>query len=144
MIDYEKVIFDLCAAKLREHYGAENIYIVGAELTDIPPRFPAVSIIQIDNKVEPRRGGTLTKYENVAISTLEVQAYSNLVDSGEEQVKEIISIVDSVFADCGYYRIMSRPLLNMADRTISRRVGQWRNDTLTENFLEMIGVIANG
>lgn len=133
MIDYEGIVFQRCCKALRDEFGAENIYITGAELSGTPPRFPAVSIIQFDNRVN-LKGATLNRLENAVVSAFEAQAYSNSDLDGPEQVKKIISVIDSVFAENGYYRTHNRPLLNVADPTISRRVGQWVNNTVTELF----------
>lgn len=133
MIDYEGIIFNRCCKALRDEFGAENIYITGAELLDTPPRFPAVSVIQIDNRVN-LDGSTLNRIEKAVKSTFEVQAYSNLDAGGGDEVRKIVEIVDSVLSDNGYYRIYNKPLLNVADYTITRRVAQWRCDVLTETF----------
>ena len=50
MIDKETEIFKAVADVLRIKFN--GIYVIGAEMSDDPPRFPAVSFVQTNNMVK--------------------------------------------------------------------------------------------
>lgn len=128
MIDRENEIFNAIATELRKIY--QSIYVIGKQISSLPPRFPAVSIIQENNTVN-KRYSTFDKLENVVSSTLYIEIYSNSGDTKEEQCKEISVIIDDVLSNnYEYLRKLNQPLVN-ADDSIARRVMRYTRENLT-------------
>lgn len=126
MIDHESAIFSAVATKLRDEYGNENIYIIGKELSNDPPKFPAVSIVMTSNIVNDKFS-TFKKIENVAIEQYKVEVVSNDIDFGEEECKKIINIVNEVFESSNYIRTFNEPVAG-ADAYITRRIARYKNN----------------
>ena len=63
MIDKEPEIFKVVADTLRTKF--KGIYVIGAEMSDAPPKFPAVSFIQTNNVIKTEYA-TFLSLENVA------------------------------------------------------------------------------
>lgn len=118
MIDHEDYIFKVVASKLREEYGIDNIYIIGKEISDVPPKFPAVSIIMSDNIVNERYT-TFSSIENVAIESYKVEAVS-ILDEGKKECKKIIDIVNTGMEENGYVRTFSQPVPGTNSRRVAR------------------------
>ena len=86
MIDIESDVFDVVAKALRvAHTG---ITVVG-EYTEIPAKFPAVTLVEADNRVA-RSWRTCEKMENAVNVMYELNVYSN--KSSGKKIK-IIQIV---------------------------------------------------
>ena len=68
-------VFEVVASKLREEYGIDNIYITGEEISNTPPKFPAVCIMQSDNIINTDYS-TFNENENVAIETYKIEVVS--------------------------------------------------------------------
>lgn len=126
MIDHESILFSAIATKLREEYGNENIYIIGEELSNDPPKFPAVSIVMTSSIVNDKFS-TFNKIENVAIELYKVEAVSNDTDFGKEECKKIINIVDEIFESNNYIRTFNEPVASV-NSNISRRVARYKNN----------------
>ena len=62
MIDKESEIFAAVAKALRAKF--EGIYVIGAEMTSTPPKFPAVSFVQTNNAIR-NEYSTFNSLENV-------------------------------------------------------------------------------
>ena len=62
MIDDEKELFEAVATALRNKF--KSIYVIGAELSDAPPKFPAVSFVQTNNAARTQYS-TFDSLENV-------------------------------------------------------------------------------
>lgn len=129
MIDKEDVVFDAVSAALREAFP--GIFIIGTDLTDTPPQFPAVSIVQTDNTVNARYS-TFEGVENVAVETYTFNAYSNLEvqRDAKRQAKRITEVIDSVMCDLFYPRVFCQFVLN-ADAKITRRVARYTKNNVT-------------
>ena len=69
MIDIESAVFAAVAGVLREKYS--NILVAG-EYTDTPARFPAVTIVEIDNSVLQRMTTYARHIENAGSVAYEV------------------------------------------------------------------------
>lgn len=108
---------------MREEYGS-SIYLTGLYV-DVPAKFPAVTIIKI-NDVVYERMRTREQIENAAIVTYEVNVYTNNVVSKKSDAQKIIAIVDETFASMNFTRIMLNPVSNLQDATIYRLVGRYR------------------
>lgn len=129
MIDNELLIFNAVATTLRKQF--QPIFVSGVELVDTPPQFPAVSIVQTDNKVN-ERGSTFDYVENVATETYTFNIFSNLenVAEAKAQTKQIASVIDEVMAGLFYPRILCQPIAN-ADSKITRLVARYTKSDVT-------------
>ena len=110
----------------------DTIYITGVELTSMPPRFPAVSIVMMDTTVN-ERGSTFEKVDNVFTEAYTFNAFSNLENQKEakDQAKAITEVIDEVMSDLLYIRSFCGPVSN-ADPTITRRVARYKKNNVTE------------
>lgn len=118
MIDNEKLVFETVANKLREKY--KKIYIIPKEISSMPPRFPAVSIVCKDMGANTRYK-TFDKVENVARAEYDINIYSNEIDSKEEICKDISHVIDDAMSSMRYIRNLNESIVN-ADDTIERRI----------------------
>lgn len=117
MIDIENDVFTAVAAVLRSAYP--NIYVVG-EYVPAPPRFPAVSIVEADNRVVTRM--RTRNIENAASVMYEVNIYSNKASGKKSEAKAIAATIDEKFSDIGFTRTMKEQVPNLNDATIYRIV----------------------
>lgn len=124
MIDNEQLVFDEVSTALRAAFN--DIHIVGVEITDTPPQFPAVSIIQLNSSVNGRYS-TFDKVDNVAEEEYKFDIYSNLESQKEAKklLKEILAVIDGVMSDLFYIRPFSQPIPN-ADRKFTRHVARYK------------------
>lgn len=122
MIDIETTLFSTIAGVLREKYS--NILVAG-EYTDTPARFPAVTIVEIDNSVL-RRMTTYAPYiENATSVAYEVNVYTNTIGYKKSEAKDIMQTIDDEFAKLGFTRTMCNPISNLQDATIYRLVARY-------------------
>ena len=122
MIDKEKEVFEVVASALRSKY--KSIYVIGAELTDAPPRFPAVSFVQTNNAVRTNYS-TFSQLENVVSEDYKAEVYSNLATGKEAQTKEIVATISDTVSALGYERTFCEVVPN-GDPTICRRMSRYR------------------
>lgn len=127
MIDIENDIFSAVAVPLREKYGKDakgqyKIWVSG-ESTDVPARFPAVTIEEKDNYVFTR--ASTVKIENAASVMYEVNVYTNRVGYKKQDAQEIMSFVDEILAGLKFNRTMMQPIDNLSDATIYRMVARY-------------------
>lgn len=121
MIDHEERIFKAIAFKLREEYGINNIHIIGEDFSIIPPKFPAVCIMQVDNLINTQYC-TFENSENVAIESYKVEAVS---DESKEECKKIIDIANDIFVEMGYLRTFNQAIRS-TDSNIYRRIARFK------------------
>ena len=126
MIDKETEIFKAVSTALREKIN--NIYVIGAEMSSSPPRFPAVSFVQTNNTTKTEYT-TFDSLENVATEDYKAEVYSNLEKSKEAQTKEITSIISDVMNSLGYARTFCESVPN-TDSTIHRRMSRYRKNNV--------------
>ena len=126
MIDKETEMFEVVATALRNKY--ESIYIIGAEISDTPPKFPAVSFVQTNNATKTQFS-TFDRLENVVGEDYKAEVYSNLSKGKEAQTKEIISVISDVVGEYGYERTFCEIVPN-ADSTINRRMSRYRKNNV--------------
>ena len=126
MIDKEIEIFKAVSTALRQKY--KGIYVIGAEMSPTPPKFPAVSFVQTNNAVKSEYS-TFGSLENVVSEDYKAEVYSNLEKGKEAQTKEITSIISSVMSDLGYERTFCEVVPN-ADSTINRRMSRYRKNNV--------------
>lgn len=117
MIDLEADVFDTVATALRAAYA--GIYVVG-EYVPAPPRFPAVSIVEADNRVVENM--RTTNIENAVSVMMEVNIYSNKASGKKSEAKAIAATLDEVFASIGFTRTLRNQVPNLNDATIYRIV----------------------
>lgn len=117
MIDLENDVFANVATILRAAHA--GIFVTG-EYTPVPPKFPAVSIVEADNRVvESMR--TLN-IENAVSVMYEVNVYSNKASGKKGEAKAIAATLDEAFAGMGFTRTMKNQVPNLNDATIYRIV----------------------
>ena len=117
MIDIENDVFTAVATVLRAaHVG---IYVTG-EYVPAPPKFPAVSIVESDNRIVTNM--RTLNIENAASVMYEVNVYSNKTAGKKAEAKAIASTIDSVFASIGFTRTMKNQVSNLNDASIYRIV----------------------
>ena len=117
MIDIENDVFNAVATALRtEHVG---IWVSG-EFVDSPAKFPAVTIVESDNRVFERM--RTRRIENAVRVMYEVQIYSNKASGKKAEAKAIADTADGVFARLGFTRTMRSQVANLKDATIYRIV----------------------
>lgn len=121
MINAEFDIYDTVSDALRDMYG-NNIFISG-EFVNVPSKFPAVTIIEMDNSVYSRM--TTTTIENAAKLMYQVDVYSNLVGYKKSQAREIMMVVDDAFASMNFTRTMMNPVQNLEEATIYRLTARY-------------------
>ena len=126
MIDKENEIFNVVAKELRAKI--KGIYIIGAEMSNVPPRFPAVSFVQTNNAVKTAYA-TFSSLENVVGEDYKAEIFSNLEKGKEAQTKEIASMISDVMSNLGYERTFCEIAPN-TDATINRRMIRFRKNNV--------------
>lgn len=121
MIDVESKVFQKCADAFRAAYP--NGYIAG-EYVPQPPKFPAVSLVEMDNSVDNRAidNGDI---ENAVNVMYQVDVYSNLNTVKKAQTKAIIALLDKVLSDYRFVRTFCNPVQNFNDATIYRMTARY-------------------
>lgn len=122
MINIESEIFNIIAKVVREKYP--DIYITG-EYVKIPPKFPCVSLIEMDNTAYTKTQSN-DSVENHAELMYELNVYSNKKSGKKSECKAIASLIDNELAALGFSRTMLQPIPNMDDATIYRILGRYR------------------
>lgn len=126
MIDKEKEVFEAVSSALRQRY--QGIYVIGTELADTPPKFPAVSFVQTSN-VTKTQYSTFDRLENVVGEDYKAEVFSNLREGKEAQTKEIVKDISDVLSSLGYERTFCEPIPN-GDSSIHRRMARFRKNNV--------------
>ena len=126
MIDKESEIFKTVSTALRQKIT--GIYVIGAELSDTPPKFPAVSFVQTNNAIKTQHS-TFDSLENVVTEDYKAEVFSNLTKGKEAQTKEITSVISDVMSGLGYERTFCEMVPN-TDSTINRRMSRYRKNNV--------------
>lgn len=122
MINVENEIFNIIAKAVRNAYPQASV--VG-EYVKSPPKFPCISIVEMDNTAYERTQ-TSGSLENHADVMYEVNVYSNKTSGKKSECKAIASLIDNEFATLGFSRTMLQPIPNVDDATIYRMLGRYR------------------
>lgn len=130
MIDIESRVFQKCAEAFRAVYDG---YISG-EYVPQPPKFPAVSVVEMDNSVY-QRGSDSRAVDNFSDVMYQVDVYTNLNTGKKVQAKAIIALIDEVFSGLGFTRTFLNPVQNMAEPTIYRMTARYRAVVSTDNVI---------
>ena len=122
MLDHEGEIFQVCADAFRAQYP--NGYNT-PEYVPKPPKFPAVSVVEMDNNVDERAidNGSI---ENAVNVMYQVDVYSSLNTGKKAQAKAIIALLDRVLSDHRFVRTFCNPVQNFNDATIYRMTARYR------------------
>ena len=126
MIDKETEIFKAVSAALRKKI--KGIYVIGAEMSPSPSKFPAVSFVQTNNATQTEHS-TFDSLENVVTEDYKAEVYSNLENGKEAQTKEITIIISDVMSEYGYLRTFCEVVPN-TDATINRRMSRYRKNNV--------------
>lgn len=118
MIDLENVIFTELATTLRDKYG-ENFFVAG-EYVESPASFPAVTIVEADNRV--LQSMRTLKIENAVSVMYEINIYSNKTSGKKSEAKEIADVIDKKFEEIGFTRTMRNQVANLNNASIFRMV----------------------
>ena len=129
MIDLENDIFSAVAAELREQFP--GVFVSG-EYVETPARFPAVTIVEADNRVLKRM--RTENIENAISSMFEVNIYSNKASGKKVEAKSIANAVDEKMASIGYTRSFREQIPNLKDATIYRIVCRYEA-TIDKNLM---------
>ena len=121
MIDIENDIFNSVATEVRAKHP--DIYMVG-EYVKTPPRFPFVSLVEMDNQSYQRTEDSGSS-ENHASVMYEVNVYSNKTVGKKTECKAIATLIDEQMLALGFARTMLQPIPNLDDATIYRMVGRY-------------------
>lgn len=122
MTDVENQVFQRCADAFRAAYP--NGFIAG-EYVPQPPKFPAVSVVEMDNTIHTA-GRDTANIENYADVMYQIDAYSNLSRGKKVQAKAIIALIDNEMAKMGFTRSFLNPVQNFNDATIYRMTARYR------------------
>ena len=126
MIDKENEIFKAVATALRQKF--KGIYVIGAEMSSAPPKFPAVSFVQTNN-ANKTEYATFDSIENVVTEDYKAEVFSNLEQGKESQTKEITIAISDTMSGFGYERTFCEIVPNM-DATINRRMSRFRKNNV--------------
>ena len=126
MIDKENEIFKAVSTALRKQF--KGIYVIGAEMSPTPPKFPAVSFVQTNNTTKAEFT-TFDSLENVVTEDYKAEVYSNLEKGKEAQTKEITSTISDIMGGLGYERTFCEVVPN-TDSTINRRMSRYRKNNV--------------
>lgn len=121
MIDIENAIFDTVATVVRTEYP--DIYMVG-EYVKTPPKFPCVSIVEMDNQSYQQTEDSWSTENHVSVM-YEVNIYSNKTVGKKAECKAIAALIDERMLALGFARTMLQPIPNLDDATIYRMVGRY-------------------
>ena len=121
MIDIENEVYSRLSALIREQFP--DVFVTG-EYTSAPSNFPAVSIIESDNRTSDTHSDSSVK-EKFANVMYEVNCYSNLKTGKKVQCRRIMGIICSEMAAMGFRRTALTPIPNMNDSTIYRMTARF-------------------
>ena len=121
MIDIETSIFDTVAKAVRAEYP--KIFMTG-EYVKVPPKFPCVSLMEMDNQSYQRTEDSGSSENHVSVM-YEVDVYSNKSVGKKSECKAIAALIDEQMLALGFARTMLQPIPNLDDATIYRMVGRY-------------------
>lgn len=129
MIDLESDIFSYVANALREEFP--GVFVSG-EYVETPARFPAVTIVEADNRVLTRM--RTENIENAISSMFEINIYSNKTSGKKAEAKAIANAADEKMESIGYTRSFREQIPNLKDATIYRIVCRYEA-TIDRNLM---------
>lgn len=121
MNDVEVELFDeVASAVLAKHPDA----FVSSEHVEVPPHFPAVSVIETDNVTDVRSEDSSGEEVRSAL-VYTVNVYSNAEGRAKGECKGIVGIVSRVMRSCNMTRTMCSVVDNARDPTVYRMVARY-------------------
>lgn len=129
MIDIENDVFSYVAEAIRTAHS--GTYVVG-EFVDVPASFPAVTIVEADNRVYERM--RTLNIENAANVMYECNVYTNKAFGKKAQAKAIATTMDEAFASIGFTRTFREQVPNLNNATIYRIVCRYEA-TIGKDFM---------
>ena len=121
MIDIESTVFNQVANAFDAQYPNGSRY---GEQTTSPPRFPCLTLEQIDSYTyEDSLDDSPTANNDWVI--FEVNVYSNLVSGAKQQCKAIMQLVDQQLQGLNFVRLFCNPAKN-ADKKYYRMTARYR------------------
>jgi len=118
MIDIENDVFDYVAKALRSAHRGVN---VSGEYTEEPASFPAVTLVEADNRIVASRRSS-DKMENAVTVMYQLNVYSNKTKGKKAEAKAIADTADAALASIGFLRTFREQVPNLKDSTIYRIV----------------------
>lgn len=120
MIDIEFAVYNAVVRELKLAYP--DIFATG-DLSSSPARFPAVSIVEINNSVV--QSARTLNIENAVSVAYEVNVYSNKAGYNKIEAKEVLAVIDNAFQELGFTRTYCNPVQNLEDKNIYRIVARY-------------------
>ena len=121
MIDIESTVFNQVAIAFDAQYPNGSRY---GEQTTSPPRFPCLTLEQIDTYTyEDSLDASPTANNDWVV--FEVNVYSNLVSGAKQQCKAIMQLVDQQLQGLNFVRLFCNPAKN-ADKKYYRMTARYR------------------
>lgn len=124
MNDVEGFVFTEVAKILRKEF--EGVYVTG-EYNPVPPSFPAVSIEETDNYLDPMFFDDTDR--EITGLTYSFNIYSAKKTGRKAEAKAILASIDKVMRSLNFIRYSSGTVDNMADASIYRLVATYRGET---------------
>lgn len=121
MIDIEAAVFDRVATAFDEAYPNGSRY---SEQTTSPPRFPCLTLEQVDNSTYKESLDSEHR-EHDAWVVFEVNAYSNLTSGAKQQCKAIMQLVDQQLQELNFTRLFCNPGRNV-DKKYTRYTARYQ------------------
>lgn len=121
MLDRENEIYSRVRRALKENHG--DIKVVG-ELQGNTQEFPTVFFYQESKSIHYSRFYGERKPENF-ICYFQAQVYTT-GDNKKQEAKDIMDTISEVMLAYGFREIDNRPLANIDDTRIGRRVARWQ------------------
>lgn len=118
MIDIENDVFDYVAKAVR---AAHSGVTVTGEYAESFAKFPAVTIVEADNRVSSDRRSS-ESLENAADLMYELNIYSNRASGRKTEAKAIADTADGAMQSLGFKRDFRQQVPNLKDATIYRIV----------------------
>ena len=118
MIDIENDVFSYIATALRNAHAGVQVY---GEYIETPAKFPAVTLVEADNRVLQNMR-TSDDIEFGVLSMFEMNVYSNKASGKKAEAKAIATTADELFEAIGYTRTFREQVPNLKDATIYRIV----------------------
>lgn len=116
-IDLESDIYSAVAEELLQKHEGVSVY---GEYVEKPAEFPAVTLVEADNRVLERM--RTRNIENAASVMWEANIYSNKAPGKKAEAKAIAATLDAKMAEIGFTRTFKSQMANLNDATIFRIV----------------------
>ena len=129
MIDIESAVFDRVADAFDAAYPNGSRY---GEETTSPPRFPCLTLVQVDNSTYERSLDEAPE-EHHAWVVFEANVYSNRISGAKQECKTIMQLVDRQMQALNFVRLFCNPAKN-ADKKYFRMVARYRA-VVSEKFM---------